>query len=148
MHSLKYQHQNTVAMWLSCDINSVYTYCRTVDFSSGLPDRVEGIYSSICSTITLVWESAGPQLTYCVTVYNTTGDQQENTTLYNMDDVIGMNHTVCNLSDAHFMLTAADARPWHTFEFVVTAVSELGPGPPSARTAANFSLGRILYKQV
>ena len=106
-----------------------------------MPDRVEGINSSAnCSSISLVWESAGPQVTYCVTVYNTTGSSsgEEN----NMDDDVMMNHTVCNLSNTHFTLTAADSRPWHTFEFMVTAVSELGPGPPSVRTAANFSLGK------
>jgi len=107
----------------------------------GFPDRVENIRSSSsnCSIIELVWDSANVQpgfnLTYCVMVYNITGSQPS--------DVMGRND-VCMLTDTHFTFTASCSDiPAHPFGFIVTAVSDLGRGPPSQMVNASFSPGRI-----
>lgn len=92
---------------------------------------------SNCSSIVFVWDSApSPQSTYCVTVYNTTAPgPANNTATREVADV-------CMLSDSSFVLTDAEASPTHTFEFVVTAVSELRAGPPSPVITANFTFGK------
>ena len=86
----------------------------------------------------LLWESPrGDQthiqeLTYLVSVYNMTGE----------DDSHDNASMIMEVQESHFEFTTTDPTPAHTLEFVVTAVSRLGNGPPSDRIKANFTFGR------
>lgn len=117
--------------------------CCFLNLPEGLPDKLESInITSNCSSIALVWEAPGGDLTlandqelaYRVSVYNTTGeeDSPENAS------------RIVQVQDSQFEYTATHPNPAHTFEFVVTGVSPLGDGPPSDRIKAHFTFGKAV----
>ena len=86
--------------------------------------------TSTHSSITLTWEPPAPNLTYCVAVHalNISRDGHSRAT---------EGAEYCMLSQTLFVFSSADSG--HDFEFIVTAVSMLGRGPPSAHITANLS---------
>ena len=69
-------------------------------------------------------------LTYCVAVYNITAPAR--TGMHTRRDV-------CMLTHPSFVLPDVEDSTMYMLEFVVTAVSELGQGPPSAVITANLT---------
>ena len=114
----------------------------------GIPERVENINnSSNCSYIELAWDPSPGAESYCVSIYNITKCERLGN---NNNRESCLLREECSVNDTQFVLaansTTADINSTDLFEFVVTAVSGLGYGPPSSVVAANFTIGELGIK--
>ena len=81
------------------------------------------------SIIIVTWDSLGPNVTYCITIKNSTKLARE----------------TCGQNATSFVFGHLD--PGNLYEFVVAGVSGIGRGPSSYPLLTNFSFGELKMRQ-